>query len=56
MYAKYLILSNGKKIMYNDSDVKNATIIRVNSFRLRKYSFIFDVAYLENHVIRDNSC
>ena len=42
--------------MCNDSYVKNATIIRVNSLRLRKYSFIFGVAYLENHVIRANSC
>ena len=49
------MFSDGKKIRCNDSDVKNATIIRVNSFRLRKNSFIFGVAYLENHVIRDNS-
>ena len=49
------LLSVGKKIRCNDSDVKNATIIRVNSFRLRKYSFVFGVAYLENHVIRANS-
>ena len=39
--------------MCNDSDVKNTTIIRVNSFRLRNK---FGVAYLENHVIRANSC
>ena len=50
------MFSDGKKIRCNDSDVKNATIIRVNSFRLRKNSFIFGVAYLENHVIRANSC
>ena len=42
--------------MCNDSDVKKATIIRVNSFRLRKNSSIFSVSYLENHVIRANSC
>ena len=32
--------------MCNDSDVKNATIIRVNSFRLRKKIVLYSVFHI----------